>query len=196
MNESVRMIVVLTVIAMVSGGLLAWVNDWTGAIISENQLQAMMASIQEVLPTAIRVERLSSSPSTLVEEDPDQAREVEQATTEMFIGFDDNDRPVGYAFVGEGPGYGGAVRVLVGVDGASGKILGISIVSHAETPGLGSRIEEESFRSQFVGKTLNDPIALGRDIDALTGATVSSRAVVQAVRTGFEDASIAYERSR
>ena len=73
MNESVRMIVVLTVIAMVSGGLLAWVNDWTGAIISENQLQAMMASIQEVLPTATGVERLSSSPSTLVEEDPDQA---------------------------------------------------------------------------------------------------------------------------
>ncbi len=196
MNESIRMIVVLAVIAMVSGGLLAWVYDWTGEIIAQNQLQEMMASIQEVLPKATRIERLGSAPSTLVEEDPDQAREVEQTTTEMFIGFDDSDNPVGYAYVGEGPGYGGAVRVLVGVDGSNGQILGISIVSHSETPGLGSRIEEESFRRQFVGKTLDDPIALGTDIDVLTGATVSSQAVVDAVRGGFEDASVAYERSR
>lgn len=196
MNESVRMVVVLAVIAMVSGGLLAVVYDWTSAIIAENQLREMESSVFEVLPGAARIELLDTAPSTLVQDDPETAREVEQTTTQIFVGYDEQDQAIGYAFVGEGAGYGGAVRVLVGVDGESGKIIKLVVLNHAETPGLGSKIEEASFREQFAGKTLDDPIALGKDINAVSGATVSSQAVVNAVRRGFEDASAAFERSR
>ncbi len=196
MNESVRMIVVLAVIAMVSGGVLSFVYDWTGAIIAENQLRQMESSVFEVLPGAVRVEPLGTAPSTLVQDDPETSREVEQTTTQIFVGFDAQDKALGYAFVGEGPGYGGAVRILVGVDGESGEILNLAVLNHAETPGLGSKIEEASFRNQFKGKTLDDPIAIGRDIDGISGATVSSRAVAEAVRRGFAEAAAAYERSR
>ena len=195
MNESVRMIVVLAVIAMVSGGVLSFVYDWTGDH-CRKPAAADGSSVFEVLPGAVRVEPLGTAPSTLVQDDPETSREVEQTTTQIFVGFDAQDKALGYAFVGEGPGYGGAVRILVGVDGESGEILNLAVLNHAETPGLGSKIEEASFRNQFKGKTLDDPIAIGRDIDGISGATVSSRAVAEAVRRGFADAAAAYERSR
>jgi len=196
LNESVRMIVVLAVIAMLSGGLLAGVYEWTSGIIAENELREMQSSVFQVLPGTVRIELLDTAPSTLVEDDPTTMREVEQTTTQIFVGYDDRDDVTGFAFVGEGAGYGGAIRILVGVDDNSGAILGLAVLSHSETPGIGSKIEEASFRNQFVGKTLDDPIAVGKDINALTGATVSSRAVTEAVRRGFADAAAAYERSR
>lgn len=193
MNESVRMVVVLTVIAMASAGILAQVYEVTSGIIAENQLREMESSVFAVLPEAATVELLDQAPDTMVQDDPEQMRETEQTTTQIFIGYDEGGSPIGYAFVGEGAGYGGAVRVMVGVDGSSGAIQKVVVLNHAETPGLGSRIEEATFRDQFTGKKLTDPIALGRDIDGISGATVSSRAVTEAVRRGFDDASAAYE---
>jgi len=72
------------------------------------------------------------------------------------------------------------------------QILNVKILNHAETPGLGSRIEEEGFRSQFAGKTVQDPIAINQDIDIISGATISSRAVADAVRSGLQDAVAVY----
>lgn len=101
--------------------------------------------------------------------------------------MDEQGQIVGYAFVGEGNGYGGVVRVLVGVDEATDQVLNVKILNHAETPGLGSRIEEEGFRSQFAGKTVDDPITVNQDIQIISGATISSRAVADAVREGLQD---------
>lgn len=196
MNESARMIVVLTVIAMVSGGLLAAVYDWTSGVIAENQLKEMESAVFAVLPGAVRIELLDRGPAELVEDDPKASKETKQAANQVFVGYNEQGAPVGYAFVGEGNGYGGIIRIMVGVSEAEGKILNLTVLSHSETPGLGSRIEDAGFRNQFVGKTLSDPIAVGRDINALSGATISSRAVTEAVRRGLEQASAVYERSR
>jgi electron transport complex protein RnfG len=75
---------------------------------------------------------------------------------------------------------------------ASDEILNIKILEHTETPGLGSRIENDDFRQQFAGKSTQDPIAIGSDIDNISGATISARAVAEAVREGFQDAYAAY----
>ena len=133
LNESVRMIVVLAVIAMLSGGLLAGVYEWTSGIIAENELREMQSSVFQVLPGTVRIELLDTAPSTLVEDDPTTMREVEQTTTQIFVGYDDRDDVTGFAFVGEGAGYGGAIRILVGVDDNSGAILGLAVLSHSET---------------------------------------------------------------
>ncbi len=86
-------------------------------------------------------------------------------------------------------GYGGNIDILMGVD-ITGKITGIEILSMSETPGLGARIEEPAFKKQFVGKTLeNTKWAVkkdGGDIDQITGATISPRAVTGAVHRGLE----------
>lgn len=77
-------------------------------------------------------------------------------------------------------GYGGPVLVRLTLD-ASGAVAAIDVggVRFKETEGLGSRVREAAFTGQFVGKT--PPLALGDDIDGVAGATVSSRAVVEAV---------------
>lgn len=90
---------------------------------------------------------------------------------------------IGYAFIAVGKGYGGDIDILVGLENKT-TVKGISIVSHSETPGLGSRITESFFTNQFAGLNI-DEVALKRDggeVDAITGSTISSRAVINAVR--------------
>ncbi|MDI9441146.1 MAG: RnfABCDGE type electron transport complex subunit G [Firmicutes bacterium] len=192
MNESVRMVVVLAVIGMVSAGVLSVVYQTTSAIIEENAARALESSVLEVLPGTSTVNIIRASRDELGEDDQRTAKEREQTTTLIYQGVDEQGRPVGYAFVGEGNGYGGVVRVLVGVAEASDEILNIKILEHTETPGLGSRIENDDFRQQFAGKSTQDPIAIGSDIDNISGATISARAVAEAVREGFQDAYAAY----
>lgn len=187
------MVVVLTVIAMVSAGVLALVYGPTSAKIEENAALALEGSVLEVLPGTKKVNVVRLNPDELGVDDPKEMREREQTTTLIYQGEDDDGQLIGYAFIGEGNGYGGTIRVLVGVDEVTDEILNIKIIDHTETPGLGDRIEAESFRSQFVGKTVDDPIKLGEDIDLISGATVSSRAVTEAIRRGFDDTSAVYE---
>ncbi len=94
---------------------------------------------------------------------------------------------VGYCLRVTGNGYGGYIRMLVGVDKA-GTILGIKVLEQYETPGLGTKITEVKpgetepyFLNQFIGKNGAD-VELRKNIDAITGATISSRGVTKAVR--------------
>jgi electron transport complex protein RnfG len=186
------MVVVLAVIAMVSAGILSVVYGTTSVIIEENAARALESSVYDVLPSATRVDIIRRSPDEHGVDDPKEMREQEQRTTLIYQGINEQDQVIGYAFVGEANGYGGVIRVLVGVDEASDQILNIKVLEHTETPGLGSRIEDESFRNRFVGKTIEDPIAINQDIDNISGATVSSRAVADAVRKGFVETSSLY----
>ena len=186
------MVIVLSVIAMISAGILAQVYSITSVIIEENQARALESSVFQVLPGTTKVNIIRRSADELGVDDPKEMREQEQTTSLIYEGVDDADRVIGYAFVGEGNGYGGSVRVLVGGEEASDEILNVKVLEHTETPGLGSKIEDESFRKQFVGKKVEDPLKLGQDIDSISGATVSSRAVTEAVRQGFDDATAIY----
>lgn len=92
------------------------------------------------------------------------------------------------AMEASGKGYGGDVNVLVGFDINADKLIGISVTTHKETPGLGSRIEANSFTKQFRGKT-PDKARLkkdGGDVDAISGATFSSVAAADAVKQAAE----------
>ncbi|MCM8771488.1 MAG: RnfABCDGE type electron transport complex subunit G [Candidatus Omnitrophica bacterium] len=100
-----------------------------------------------------------------------------------------NDEEIGKIFEVKTLGYGGYIYLKVGID-KDMKIKGIKIKEHSETPGLGSKITENKFLDQFTGKTKDD-IYLKKDnpngkIDAVTGATISSRSVVESVRKLLE----------
>ena len=92
---------------------------------------------------------------------------------------------VGYAAVSETNGYGGPVEVTVGMNPA-GSILGISVggINFAETAGLGTKAREPAFTDQFIGRRA--PLTLRVNVDAVSGATITSRAVVDAVNAGAE----------
>ena len=82
-------------------------------------------------------------------------------------------------------GFGGQIHMMVGID-HSGNVTAISIISHAETPSLGAVAAENSskgaaFRDQFAG--LSDTASVGSEIDAITGATVTSKAIVRCVNS-------------
>jgi len=94
-----------------------------------------------------------------------------------------DEAKIGFAFLAVGKGYGGNIDILVGLEDET-TVRGITIVSHLESPGLGARITESAFTDQFTGENIDD-VVLKRDggqIDAITGATISSGAVVDAIK--------------
>ncbi|MCF1182472.1 electron transport complex subunit RsxG [Marichromatium gracile] len=106
------------------------------------------------------------------------------------------------AFPVVGKGYAGDIRLMLGVDPV-GRILGVRVIAHSETPGLGDKIElaKDDWILDFDGRALGDPPAArwavakdGGDFDQFSGATITPRAVVRAVRAGLE--RFAAERSR
>ncbi|MDZ7837899.1 MAG: FMN-binding protein [Actinomycetota bacterium] len=100
----------------------------------------------------------------------------------------DGQEEIGYAFLASGNGYGGEISIMVGLD-ADLDIKDVSIVSHTETPGLGSRVTEDAFTGQFEGLSAQK-IALssaGGEIDAISGATISSEAVTSAIKETMEE---------
>lgn len=99
---------------------------------------------------------------------------------------------IGYCLKVTGSGYGGYMRIIVGID-TSGVIKGVRILENQETPGLGSKINEvrpgESgpyFLKQFIGKNAKT-VALKKDVDAITGATISSKAVTDAINSAASE---------
>lgn len=103
-------------------------------------------------------------------------------STEIYTISSDGSK-VGYAFLGVGVGYGGNIDIVIGLENKT-TLRGIAVISHAETPGLGDKILLPNFTDRFVGLDTGE-INLTRDggkVDAITGATISSRAVVDAVR--------------
>lgn len=103
---------------------------------------------------------------------------------------------IGWALPLSGKGYGGNIQLLVGVD-INQNISGVQVLGHAETPGLGSKINEieykqteSKFLKQFKTKNIQDIVLIkgqtDKNIQAITGATISSKAVVEAVRLGID----------
>ncbi len=99
---------------------------------------------------------------------------------------------IGRVYSVESKGYGGVISIAVGIDN-TGKTTGVKIVSHSETPGLGSKTQDEPFISQLVGIAPKEALTVVKvssgkkeAIDAVSGATISSKAVVKAVQEAID----------
>lgn len=88
------------------------------------------------------------------------------------------DEPLGYCVESTTAGFGGDMTLMVGFN-SDLTVVGVQILSHSETPGLGARVNDAGYLSQYGGKT--GDLALGEDIDAISGATISSKAVLAGV---------------
>ncbi len=104
----------------------------------------------------------------------------------VFVGKDDNGETVGYAFIAEGAGYAGNISIMAGADKKLSELRGLYVMEQLETPGLGNRIAEDRFQDQFKGVKISPQIeyvknkkpSKDNEIQAITGATISSKAVV------------------
>ncbi len=126
----------------------------------------------------------------LGEADTFEAEDAGQAG-EYYVGLKDGET-VGYVFESSAKGYGGDVAVMTGIS-ADGDITGVVILSHGETPGLGANAEKEEFREQYKQTVPNSGIELVKyqtpgegQIEAMTGATITSTAVTNAVNQAIE----------
>jgi len=177
-----QMVISVTVVCAVAAAGLAGAYALTEDRIAEQQKQAEEQALKAVLPDG---ESFEIQPQLL--EDA-MAAAGETPVTGVYEATNADGDVVGWG-VRTGPrGYGGPIQLVVGVD-RDGKVIGVSIISMNETPGLGTRVvEEDWFLEQFVGLDSESAAKDIRDLDMITGATKSSRGV----RNGVEAATAVY----
>lgn len=176
MKNILRYALILFLIAAVVAGLLAGVNLLTKDTIAQNEIAAEQQALGEVMPDAQTFEAFDT--------------EVAQGfgVAAVYAAADAAGTAKGYCVKVAQNGYGGAISAVVGV-GLDGKVTGVSIISHAETPGLGANIEKDSFRQQYTGKGAVTVVKAGAkesEINAVSGATISSKALTAGVNKAVE----------
>ena len=166
----------LFLISLVVTALLALTDNVTAKKIAENEAQSKQESMFAVVEDAKDFDELEADV--------------------LYLGKDDSGNTVGYAISTSTQGYGGQVKVMTGID-TEGNIVGVDVFyNDDETPGLGKNTSNESFRDQYKGLSAYENIMVSKDfssvvddsttgntqtVDAVTSATISSRAVTKAV---------------
>ena len=175
MKKIIQMLVVLSLIGVISGGVLSQLNGWAQPKIAAHRKAATEKAIFIVQPDGKSYER------------------VEGVDFELYKVFDDSTTQVGFAMVYEGNGFAGNMRVMAGLNNNASKLVGIQVLEQTETPGLGTKVTEEPFTKQFIDlSTLpqvdyvkGEPPTKENEIQAITGATISSKSVVAILNGGI-----------
>ncbi len=174
MKLEAKMVIVLTAIALASGGILAFTYVSSIDSIKKNMEEATKKAVIAVLPGVETYEKF----------------QIDKHTS-YFVGKKDTTI-IGYAVLTEGSGFQGTIKLMVGFDRELKTITGLEILENVETPGLGNRIVEDWFREQFKGREPFIEVVKGKkpetphQIMAITGATISSKSVVRIINEGYK----------
>ena len=179
MGEMIKMVVVLSVLSIVSGGGLATLKDFTEPKIDNNVMNLVKGpAIRAMLDGA--------------DNDPVTDRfKIKDGDTDLnvFVGvFDGKANTV--VLESSASGYGDKIGMVVGINMDQQVLAGIAVTTHKETPGLGAEAKNNpAFAAQFAGKSITSPILVTNDggaINALSGATITSRAVCKGAMAAIE----------
>ena len=183
----IKLTVTLFVTCVIVAGLLGLVNSVTEGPIAEKNKTKTAAAIQEVLP------EMEGSPAVveLTDEMTAAASGAGATITEAYEA-QAGGSVIGYALKIVASGSQGNIEMMVGVD-AEGAVTGVSIVKNSETSGIGSKVmsNENGVLDQFIGKSAADgTLSVGKNVDAISGATVSSRGVTTGVNAALAVAGV------
>jgi electron transport complex protein RnfG len=175
-NEIVRMITALAAVGMFSGLILSFVYMYSIPRIEKNKSADTDRAIRNIFPDAKKVEEIKEKKG-------------------VFRIYSGGGQLTGYAFTAEGNGYQGLIKLIAGTGPDLDKMKGMEVLESQETPGLGAEIASESFKEQFKGLSVSHKIEYLKNekpekpyqIEAITGATISSRAVVKILNKAIED---------
>ena len=175
-KDIIKITVNLIVVYLVGGLILALVYAKTSPVMYQNAIVEKERALKKLMPEADRIDKLGD---WTIHDKHAEYYEAKKGNT-----------VIGYLIQSYGKGYSSYINTLIAVD-KDFKVLRISILGHAETPGLGDEIESNSFIDQFAGKDSEHLRVLkseaGGNIQAISGATISSRAVAEdAVRNGVD----------
>ncbi len=182
-KEIVKPTLTLVIICAVTTALLACTNELTKEPIAANEAESKSESMYSVVPSTVTdFEEVDIGDS--------------YSTAECYAALDENGDTTAYAIATQTTGYGGTIKVMTGIDAQSGEVLSVNVYDNSdETPGLGGNTSNEEFTAQFAGAYSGSGFAVSKDadkypdntaVDAVTGATISSRAVVTAVNEAVE----------
>ena len=190
MMKYIKNVLVLTIITVIAGFLLGYVYDITKEPIEKANENILSTALNMVFPESKQFDvydDVNGAQAILAEAGYDQIELIN-----VFIAKDDSGSPLGYVLsIDTNEGYGGDITVLLGIKN-DGAINGLEILSINETPGLGMNANTDKFKSQFKGKNVakisytKTGAKEDYEIDALSGATITTNAMTNAVNAGLE----------
>ncbi|MGM9544682.1 MAG: RnfABCDGE type electron transport complex subunit G [Romboutsia timonensis] len=177
MKDILKLGVTLFAICAVAALVLGVTNNITAPVIEERNIQASNEARKIVLPEADEFKELDGMNSDIV--------------LEVYEGIKDG-QVIGYTIKTSSKGYGGAIELMVGIS-KDGKITGVEIGNHSETPGLGSKATEPMFKNQYVDKDVSNSLLVVKgsanndnEISAISGATITSNGVTSGVNAAMK----------
>lgn len=183
------------VLALVFGALLAAVQIALGPAIAANKRNETLSKVPELVWGPALAAKMAAQ---------NQALEIDTRTVPVtrggkttyyrVFGADWNGQPAGWVVKADGQGYADRIELLFGLSPDLAKITGLFVLDQKETPGLGNKIASDPWRGQFAGKPTDRRLAVVKSgaakphqIDAITGATISSRSVTAIVNRAVAD---------
>ena len=183
-SSLLNMVLVLTGVAVVMGAVLAYVNYLTEGPIAEQKTKALADGIKTVM---VCDDLVVTNTDTLRQNDA----KGKEMTYIIYQAQDKQGQQLGAAVESTTGGFGGNLKVLVGFD-LDGKILGYTLLEHAETPGLGAKADkwfQKGEKGDIIGKNPAEPLTVSKDggqVDAITASTITSRAFLLAVNNAYK----------
>ena len=178
-----NMVLVLTGVAVVMGGILAYVNHLTEGPIAEQKSKTLNDGIKVVMCS----DEAKIAKVDTVRQNDAKGKEL---TYIILHTQDAQKQDLGAAVVSMTNGFGGDLRIIVGFN-PEGKILGYALLEHAETPGLGAKADkwfQKGEKGDIIGKDPQEPLIVSKDggqVDAITASTITSRAFLLAVNNAY-----------
>lgn len=179
-----NMALVLTGVAVITGGILAYVNNLTSGPIAQQKEKALADGIKAVMGGG----ELSVAKTDTVRQNDEKGKEM---TYIIYQTQDSQKKDLGAAVESTTQGFGGDLKILVGFD-PEGNILGYTLLEHAETPGLGAKADQwfqKGAKGNIIGKNPKEQLVVTKDggqVDAITASTITSRAFLLAVNNAYK----------
>lgn len=158
-----RVVIILTCVSVFSAGILSFTEQIFRNKILDNQKKAINEAITRIIPELDSIEK----------------------ENDIYKIFNKEKILLGYIFLAEGQGYQGTIKIICGIAPDLEQLLGIEIIESTETPGLGAKIAGKDFKAQFINLKILPQISCTKSkpqddnqIQAITGATISSKSVV------------------
>ena len=183
--SSGRLVATLAVAGLISGVAIIGIYEVTLPTITINKARELREAVAKVLPGVTQIQKLVYRNGELI-----PSAETEKDEQAVYGGYDDDDSFIGYAIPGAGPGFQDTIGLLYGYKPDLRLVTGMEVLESRETPGLGDKIYKDAdFVANFKGLAIEPEIVAVKkgkkskpnEVDAITGATISSKAVVRII---------------
>jgi len=184
-TSTLRMVASLGAAGALAGLLIVVVFSVTLRPIEAHKAEVLRQAVSEVLGDPARYETLYVTPQGVFDSPPSAG--AQDGVERIYLGLDANGRATGVAIQAAAAGFQDVITLLYGFDPATGRLLGMKVLDSRETSGLGDKIEKDrAFVAQFQGaapplEAVKRATGAPGEIDAITGATISSRTVVRSI---------------